>query len=252
MGDTLSSETFEMDPAGQDDCAQADRTYLPGNEDPSASLDKPLEKAETPAAERIAALYERMGAYQGVLDSLMAMCREAQPADDVDARAAELLGKAFCVYAPSTFARLLVQAGALEKIVAEKAEPQVVEVNGVQYLDVEAAETPAQPDLLLATPEGLAVLEGRNSLDRFEAVLAEDERYLHIYQVLLDLCANDGGASAAEMGDAVDSDPELQEPRMYASYFFDRLAQCGLLEWKGAWCATDLGRQAIDWLAVRA
>lgn len=33
------------------------------------------------------------------------------------------------------------------------------------------------------------------------------------------------------MGDAVDSEPVLQEPRMYASYFFNRLKECSLIEW---------------------
>lgn len=237
------------DASPEDGTEQQDRAYLPYTEDPSASLDAP-HAAEAPAEERIARLYERMGSVRRILDAILAFCREPHTIDEVAAEVAPLRAAVFSVYETPSLCELLERAGALEEIAAPKAQPKVVEVDGVSYL--QPAEQPEEPSRLRTTEAGAERLAHDGSLERFEAVLAEDGRHEHIYRILLDCCANEGGASAKQMSDAVDADPELQEPRMYASYFFDRLSACGLIEWDGAWKITELGRAAIELLDGRA
>ena len=83
-------------------------------------------------------------------------------------------------------------------------------------------------------------------------MLSEDAGYENIYRMLLDCCANEGGATATQLGDAVDGQPEVQEPRLYASYFYDKLAECDLIEWVGkAWVITELGQRAVRYLDGR-
>ena len=136
-----------------------------------------------------------------------------------------------------------MRAGGLEEQAAPAAEPQVVEIDGVSYLDpAPAAEVPTR---FVTTEAGLARLAEAGDLGVFEKILAEEPRYEHVYRILLDVCANEGGATAKQLDDAVIDDPELQEPRMYASYFYDRLDAAGLIEWTGSWTATALGRTAI-------
>lgn len=229
---------------------QQDRAYLPYTEDPNAALEEAPDAEATPAPERIAHLYERMGSVRRILDAVLAFCREPRTVDEVVAEVAPLRTAVFSVYETPSLCELLKRAGALEEIAAPKAEPAVVEVDGVSYL--QPAEQSQEPPRLRTTEAGAQQLAHDDSLERFEAVLAEDGRYEHIYRILLDCCANEGGASAKQMSDAVDADPELQEPRMYASYFFNRLGECGLIEWDTAWKTTELGRKAIELLDGRA
>ncbi len=214
--------------------------YVPGTVDPSALLESEEGAGEGSAAERLDALYARMRPYRRQLDGVLEHCRQAHAL-------AELEQVQGCVprgvYDTASLVRLLVRAGGLEEQAVPAAEPQVVEIDGVPYLDpAPAAEAPTR---FVTTEAGLARLTKAGDLGVFEKILAEEPRYEHVYRILLDVCANEGGATAKQLDDAVIDDPELQEPRMYASYFYDRLDAAGLIEWTGSWTATALGRTAI-------
>lgn len=214
--------------------------YVPGTVDPSASLESEENTCKGSAAERLDTLYARMRPHRRQLNGVLKHCQQAHTL-------AELEQMQECVpcgaYNTAALVRLLTRAGGLEEQATGTAEPQVVEINGVSYLD----PTPATeaPTRFITTEAGLAHLEGASNLEAFEKLLAEEPRYEHVYRILLDACANEGGATAKQLDDAVVDDPELQEPRMYASYFYDRLDATGLIEWNGSWTATALGRTAI-------
>ena len=217
--------------------------YQPSEQDPGSLLDHPLTDTSASAAERIGRLFDRMASSRHILEGIISFCREPRAFEEVSDEVDRLKRDDFSVYGASSLVEHLQKAGALVQIGGEEEAAKVVEIDGVQYLE------PAEPTpvTIQATEEGLAAVASAHTLGRFEAVLQEDARYGHIYRVLLDCCANEGGATAKQMGDAVDDDPELQDPRMYASYFFNRMSECDLIEWSGSsWKATDLGRLAAE------
>lgn len=225
------------------------RSYLPYTEDPSATLTEVPENDGRPADERIDELFERMRASRRVLRGLIAYCREGRTADEVADEVQRLQEGTFSVYDAPALCALLQRSGALKKMGAERVEPRVVEENGVQYLQPAPVEEVAER--WVSTAEGLAYLGHADDLRRFWDLVESDARYEHIYRIILDCCATEKGASVRQLSDAVDDDPEVQEPRLYAQYFLDGLAECNLVEWAGAWIVTDLGRRAIEELDAR-
>ena len=74
--------------------------------------------------------------------------------------------------------------------------------------------------------------------------------YKPIYLRILKACTEEGGKSAKQLGDLVDSDPLLQEPRYWAAHFFNILGECDALSWKHNWFTTELGYKAIESLEL--
>lgn len=228
---------------------QKGSSYLPATVDPSLSLDAEEGLGGDPA-KRLGTLYDRMRPYRRQLDAILSLCREARTLVQIEEARACSATAAPGVYDTASLCRLLVRAGGLEKRDAPQPEAQLVEVEGVAYL--EPAPASEEASRFATTAAGLARLVGAQSLDAFAAMLDEEPRYESVYRILLEECANDGGATARQLEDAVLDHPELQEPRMYASYFYDRLDAAGLIAWTGPWTVTDLGRAAIAFLDGRA
>ena len=247
--------------AGTTDAMRAvERSYQPATQDPAALLQDAPDAEGKAAGERIASLYERLRGSRRFLDGILEFCREGRTEGEVAGEVARLKGLEFCIYTADVLCSHLVEAGALERIEPAGEDVRVVEVGGVKYLDPagnvagqqgDGADT-AAPEVavrLKTTEAGLSALARERDLGRFQAVLAEDAGYENIYRMLLDCCANEGGATAKELGDAVDGQPEVQEPRLYASYFYEKLAECDLIVWAGkAWVITELGRRAAEYL----
>lgn len=198
-----------------------------------------------PASERIADLFERMHPARRILRGLIAYCREGRTADEVATEVGRLQERDFSIYDAPVLCSMLQHAGALQVVVPDRPEVRVVEENGASYIEPASVERAAER--WASTADGLAALQdGDAALGRFWNLLADNGRYRHIYQTVLTCCANDGGATVGELSDAVDGDPEVQSPRLYAQYFLNGLADCDLLEWNGSWCITDLGRRAAE------
>ncbi len=246
------------------EAAVVERSYLPATQDPAAMLgDAPAAQGAS-AQERTEALYERLRSSRRFLDAILEFCREERGEDEVAGEVARIKEREFSIYGADVLCAHLVQAGALERIEPAVQDVRVVEVDGVQYLEPagqgdpadggehEMSAAPAQVRLR-TTPAGLAALDCEQDMGRFQEILDEDAGYANIYRMLLYCCANEGGATAEQLGDAVNGQPELQEPRLYASYFFEKLAACDLIEWTGAsWGITGFGRRAVRYLDERA
>ncbi len=252
--------------APQAGAGNIERTYQPATQDPSAMLGDAPDTGDMSAEERTELLYERLHGSRRFLSAILDFCREGRSEGEVAEEVARFKEREFCIYGADVLCAHLVGAGALERIEPARQDVRVVMVDGVQYLepagavdgDGQGAEDAGEgagkePVRLKTTAAGLAFLARERDLRRFRAVLTEDDGYENIYRILLDCCANEGGASAAQLGDAVDGQPEVQEPRLYASYFYEKLAECDLIEWSGtAWVATELGRRAVAYLDGRA
>lgn len=207
--------------------------------------------AETPR-ERISALFEQMPTLHKMLYDILEMCQDPLSSDELEARVTELKEHHHCVYAPLTFCNLLEQAGALAETNEEGVplkdvtqEPTIIELDGVQYWTV----TPAPPVFWQATDEGKSQLEAYRPLELIQGCYKNEPQYADIFTTVLELCARKGGASMKQIGNVIDDEPAVQNPRRFAMYFIDKLEKAGAVEWKGSWIITKPGSEQLDNLA---
>lgn len=246
--DLALDDSLGFDPLGafDDDVEEdADEGGLAYVGEPHA--DEPAPAVDTrPASERIADLFSSMAPRRRTLLGMIAFCATPQTTDDLDAEVDRLQAENFSVYSPASLANLLERAGALARVTADgepypegDPEPVLVEVDGASYY--EAAEPPAV--CWVATDDGTAYVQADKPLDRLTDLLAEDEKYATIYDRILGLVAQDSGASVATINAAVDDDELLQNPRLYAPHFIDKLERCDAVEWRDkSWRITEVGR----------
>lgn len=254
-----SSHDFPLDSEFDDEFDPLED--VEGDEEDDAATDLPPTQTTpdqaTPAAadersaeERTADLIKAMAPRRKVLLGILAYCEEPQLVDDVNAKVDELQAHNFSVYTAADLTSLLERAGALEHVTdeggsledVEEQEPEVVEVDGVEYLEVKQSA----PTRWVTTAAGMAAVEADRPLDRLNDLFAQDEQYLPIYKRVLTLCAADGGTTIKALGDAVDSDPLVQKPRLYVAHFVDKLEKCDAVEWVDSWVTTEVGQTGLE------
>lgn len=203
---------------------------------------------DRPAKERIDALLTQMAPRRKVLLGIMDFCRDPKPVSKVNEFVDSLQEHNFSVYSAANLCALLEKAGALIRLTQDgetadgaSAEPQVIEVDGVEYLE---ANTQAETNWA-STPEALALVDADSPLDRFMTLLEEDARYASIYKRLLEMTAAEGGAATPHLGSAVDKLELMQSPRLYAPHFVDKLEKCDAIEWTKTWTITEIGRAGL-------
>lgn len=210
-----------------------------------AVLDKP--SPNLPAPERIADLLHKMAPRKKTLLSIIRHCEEKKAVDEVSSYVDSLQKTNFSVYSPATLCSLLERAGALVRVndagepaTEAMAEPQVsTGEDGMEYL----AAAKQKPTYWLATADGLAA--AKTPVPSIADLLEKEASYLPIYHRILSLCAQGGGASIAELNEAVKDDPLLKSPRRFATFFLDELEGCDAVAWNGRWVATESGREAL-------
>lgn len=230
----------------EDDSEDAD---LPPASNAPVQQPAPAADERTPE-ERTQHLLEAMAPRRKVLLGILAFCEEPQLVDDVNAKVDELQAHNFSVYTAADLCSLLERAGALEHVTdegdlledAEEQEPEVVEVDGVEYLEVKKSA----PTRWATTAAGMAAVEADRPLDRLNDLFASDEKYLTIYKRVLNLCNAEGGSTIKTLGDAVDKDPLVQKPRLYVAHFVDKLEKCDALEWVDRWVTTEVGKTGLE------
>lgn len=211
----------------------------PSNDEPNTTIDN------RSAEERIADLFSSMVPYRKTLLGMLAFCATPQTTEDLDAEVTSLQANNFSVYSAAALTNLLEHAGALVRVTAEgepypeeDPEPTLVEVDGTSYYEI--SDMPVVH--WVTTEEGAAHLAADEPLNRLTSLLNDDARYASIYNTLLAMCAVEVGATITALSEAVDSDPLLENPRLYAPHFIDKLAKCDALEWRDkAWRLTDIG-----------
>ncbi len=208
---------------------------------------------ERTAAERIDALFESMAPRRKVLLGILAYVSDGmKPVAEVNAEVDRLQEDNYSVYSAADLCKLLEGAGAIERVTAEgtpadevETEPKTVVVDGIEY--IEAAE-PVEIFWQI-TEDGQAKLDSDKPVDRMRELFERDEKYAVIYKRILTLCAAEGGATTPDINSAVDDDPLVQKPRLYAPHFVDLLEKCDALEWRKAWYTTEVGRAGLEILA---
>lgn len=232
------------------------------NEDTQAA--QVHEADETKAAERpddgkaLAKLMEKMAQRREVLMGIMEYCLDPREVAEVDAHVASLQAHNASVYDGAALCAMLKDAGGLEQVAepqeaaddegvpADSAELHVplVEVeDGVEYL------RPAPPTATLwrTTEAGVAYLAGYDPQADLARLIDDDSQYMDIYLRVLDLCADEAGASTPDLSAAVDKDPLVQSPRLFAQHFTERLEKAGGVAWNGRrWKITEAGQSWLE------
>lgn len=235
--------TSTITPATTATAAQAD---IQAPEIPTGT---PVE-ASAPA---ITLLLDEMPARRPVLLGILAFCATPRTEAEVAAQVGVLQARSSSVFDAASLCALLNRAGALALETAAGAPastldtaPELVREGGTSFLVVHAT-----PELLWhTTPAGAAALAADDPVARLVATLSEETAYLPIYRQVLELCARSEGAGARELGEAIDDDPLLQEPRLFVQHFLERLEAAEALSWDGTWHITELGQAALDTLGA--
>lgn len=242
-------EEFAFDDEGRDVLAEGPYS-MP---DPSAvpQFQRELVSFENhdTADERIEALFGQMPTMNRLLFSILARCTEPVASDELADHIQEASRHHHSVYAPLTLCGLLERAGAIVQtdgggtpLRCLEQEPLRVVLEGVEFW----RPAPAPEVFWSLTEEGRAHLDSYRPLELIARCFAEEPRYTDVLATCLRLCAQDGGASLRSIGDVVDDEPVLQNPKRYAMYFIDKLEHAAAVEWKGQWIITDAGRQYLE------
>lgn len=208
---------------------------------------------EVPVDQRIDSLLDSMGALRDVLVGILEACRTPRSSAEVSASVEEAQRDNISVYTGGSLCAVLEKAGALRRVNQDgspqgegAARPRVVEVGGVPCL-----EPVSTRPFWLSTEEGLAAAVRNSPLERTLRLVRGDDAYRGVYLRVLGVCSRGEGASAADIAAAVDDDPLLQEPKLYAGSFIEKLERSGAIAWRKAWRVTEAGSRALGLLGAQ-
>lgn len=225
-------------------------------EAPAQTAVLPIRKkpADTrPAEERIEDLFQKMGPQHRLLLGVLSACGQRAPFEDVEKVVADLQQFNASVYSPANFCNMLENAGALAHVAEDgtpydeyENEPELVTIDGQEFLK----PRPAPKSYWEATPEGAARVDAYDPHAQLAAIYGEFPQTLPIFKRVLSLLAGKPeGATLPEVAAIVNGDPLVQKPRFYAGHFLERLERADAVEWRDAWCITDIGRASLEQMA---
>lgn len=226
---------------GERDDAEAD--YLPPIPDADKSVVPPV--VPLPVAERIEKLLAGIPGQQFRLLHAVAFCTEPKTMDEAVAELDAAYPTTTSVYSSAQVVQLLERDGALERIVDEDSEGAADAAVPAEDEGDFISVTPAAPCRYRATRAGLDAIAAHVNESLVVEKIVEDERYLPIFQRVLEMTAREGGCPTKELDQAVDGDPLCQEPRRFCGFFRGKLEETGAIEWRDSWTITELGRSVL-------
>ena len=215
---------------GERDDAEAD--YLPPIPDADKSVVPPV--VPLSAAERIENLLAGIPGQQFRLLHAVEFCTEPKTMDEAVADLDAAYPNTTSVYGSAQVVQLLERDGALERIVDEDAAHAAAGDAADALAEDEGfiSVTPAPPCRYRATQAGLDAVAAHVNEGLVAEKIEEDERYLPIFQRVLEMCAREGGCPTKELDQAVDGDSLCQEPRRFCGFFRGKLEETGAIEWR--------------------
>lgn len=226
---------------GERDDAEAD--YLPPIPDADKSVVPPV--VPLSPAERIEKLLAGIPGQQFRLLHAVAFCTEPKTMDEAVADLDAAYPTTTSVYSSAQVVQLLERDGALERIVDESAEDAADAAVPAEDEGDFISVTSAAPCRYRATRAGLDAIAAHVNESLVVEKIVEDERYLPIFQRVLEMTASGGGCLTKELDQAVDGDPLCQEPRRFCGFFRGKLEETGAIEWRDSWTITELGRSVL-------
>lgn len=201
-------------------------------------------------SERIAELLSHLPGCRSVLLEILEYCRTRQDENDIIALVDRTKERSHFVYSGLSLCRMLQKAGALDHERSDGAPfdeeallPETIYEDGIDYIQA----TIPPKSFWQTTEAGIAALEEDDPSRRIMDIIADEMSYASIYKYVLERCQV--GATGNELSDVIDSNPLVQNPRLYAIRFIKRLEDCGGIVWDGQWNTTDDGRASLVHLA---
>ena len=242
----------DYDPLGEDadgDAAPPAQLNVIRRNDvaPAAAVPKDTRTDEEKTRDYIASLSHRNQIGLG----LLRFCSVPRLLEEVRRETARLQAGKADINSPDSYMAGMRRCGALIQVTEDGRpfdevdfSPRVVEINGIEYLEV--AETPTP--YYVVTDAGRAVLADYRPEERLQAILSESEQYLPVYKQLLVMMSEEGGADNKVMSKAIDPLPVLKSPHRYTTYFTDILRDTEAASFDGSWHITDLGKRILEQL----
>lgn len=209
---------------------------------------------ELPPVERVERLFQGMVPHRLTLVGILMLCDAPTSHEDIEAYVLKVAGSRPTVFNAATYVRMLVEAGALQKVTEDGApydsidlSPVEVERDGQRYL--EPVEPPAE--FWRATDAGLEVAAPYRPQDLLPQLFKDEERFVPVFERILEMCDAAGGAPIDAIKAAVNGDPILIEARKTAQFLIDYLERAGALTYNKGWTTTQHGSDALKALKSR-
>lgn len=155
--------------------------------------------------------------YQQVLCRLLEFCTNPRTGREINAWMLPFPEMRIGLQSPGVLLRWMVEAGGIAQ----------------QGWD-------GEDDLWETTEAGWAALEKNDPVQRLRHLAAEEPQNIDTYRLILDFCQTP--RSREEIEALVYREGNLSDPKVYPSYYIDRLEAAGGLEWTGRWVTTEPGR----------
>lgn len=150
---------------------------------------------------------------------------------------------------PHTLVCMLLDAGGLERIALD-ARGEVLDEARLAALSEDEADDRVDSYALLTTDAGRAAASLLDPARRLRARLAEHPHRAETYRKVLELCAR-SPQKLPQIEQFFKDTPGLALDQVTSyhtlspDYYVDRLEKCGAIVWRGAWCATQAGVEAL-------
>ncbi len=183
------------------------------------------DKANSPAdvdaaVSKILARIKAEPSYRNILHRLLAFCVTPCSAGQMREKLLSFPEMATALHSPEAVAAWMIADGGIEAI------------------------SPDEEDTLWQTTEaGRKVVEQHGASARLMQLLANEPHYLEIYKQVLAFCQTP--RTMGEIDHLLQDNPALENPKVYASYFIDRLEAAGGLEWEGKWRTSEAAKPFI-------
>ena len=215
---------------------------------------EPDPEPEMTPVERVERLFDGMPPHRVTLAGILDLCDQPTSYEAIAAFVHKSAGNRPTVFAVDTYTRMLVEAGALEKVTEDgtpydevNLEPVEVERDGQRYLEV--VEPPAE--YWRATDAGLEAAAPYRPQDALKRLFADKACFAPVFEQLLEMCSREGGTSIGEMRQAVNGNPIVVEKGKSAQFLIDYLERSGALVYDKGWKVTEAGTEALNTLKTR-
>lgn len=222
---------------------EAEIDYLPPIPDADKSVVPPV--VPLTAEERIEKLLAGIPGQQFRILHAVEFCAEPRSMDEIVEDLNAAYPNTTSVYGAAQIVQLLERDGALERIACEE-EAAASTLEAPEPEDGFIVVTPASPCRYQATQAGLDAVAAHVSEGLVIRKITEDERYLPLFQRVLEMTAREGGCPTKELDQVIDPDPLCAEPRRFCGFFRGKLEETGAIEWRDAWTITSLGRTVLE------
>lgn len=209
-----------------------------------------LPSEHTRELDPICNLLRTMAPRRTVLLAVLRFCESPQNLKAISIEVDRIQANNKSVFGAASLCMALEEVCGLKRVTEDGAPYETVDLEPLVVKSENEGESdyykvPETPEVFwLTTNLGHAVIAADDPMATARAILQAEHAYAPIYQKVLNACNIAEGSTATQIGKQVDNDPLVQNPRLFAGHFIERLENIGCLTWEnGVWHTTDLGRK---------